>query len=432
MIPRYSRPEMQAVWTDDSRFKIWLEVETLALEQMVAEGIAPKEAHEKLKREGKFSSERVLEIEHKTKHDVIAFLTCVGEPLGPLSRYIHRGMTSSDLVDTAFAVQLARSGTLLLKGVDAVLLAIKRRAEEFKYTPCIGRTHGIHAEPTTFGLKLLTWYTELARGRTRLQTAIDEISFGKISGAVGTFASVSPGVEAHVMGKLGLKAEPVSTQIVPRDRHAAFFLALSIVGSSIERFAVEIRHLQRTEVRELEEKFDSGQKGSSAMPHKKNPVLSENLVGLARLLRGYAIAALENVALWHERDISHSSAERVIAPDACIVLDFMLHRFLSIVDRMVVHQDRMLENLEFTRGLVFSGTLLLALVDKGMTREDAYAAVQKHALPAWEGGPTLLERIRNDGDISKHLSSQEIEEVFDLKRHFKHVDIIFKRALSGA
>lgn len=430
MIPRYTRPEMSKIWSDEERFRIWLKIEILALEKMVEEGLASKESLEKVKATAKFDTARVLEIEEKVKHDVIAFLTNVTESVGPAARFLHRGMTSSDVLDTALALQLKSSGELLLKGVERVLSALEKRAKEFKHTPCIGRSHGIHAEPTTFGVKLIGWYSEMRRHKERLSHAIEDISYGKISGAVGTYASVSPAVEQHVMRGLGLKAETVSTQIVPRDRHANFFCALAELGASLERFATEVRHLQRTEVREAEERFTAGQKGSSAMPHKRNPVLSENLTGLARLLRGYAVCALENVALWHERDISHSSAERVIAPDGCIVADFMLHRFAAVIEGLVVYPARMLENLELTRGLVFSGSLLLALVDKGMVREDAYALVQKHALEAYDGGPSLAERVKSDPQIQKFLSTKEVDSLFDLKNHLRHVDFIFERALA--
>jgi len=425
MISRYSRPAMTAVWSDESRLQIWLEVETLALEAMVKEGLAPREAYDEVKAKGRFDAARVLEIEQEVKHDVIAFLTNVAESVGASSRYVHRGMTSSDLLDTTLAVQLNRAGVMILAGVDRVLGALKKRAVEAKHVPCIGRSHGIHAEPTTFGVKLAGWYAELARQRSRLVSAIE-----KIAGAVGTYASVSPAVELHVLSRFGLKPETVATQVVQRDRHAVFFNALALLGCSIERFCVEIRHLQRTEVREVEEKFTPGQKGSSAMPHKRNPILTENLTGLARLLRGYAVSAMENVPLWHERDISHSSVERVIAPDACIIADFMLARFESVVEGMVIHADRMLENLESSRGLIFSGALLVALVDHGVTREDAYRLVQKHALPAWEGGATLLERVRSDVEVTKRIPTAELDDIFDLKRHFRHVDTIFARALA--
>ncbi len=431
MIPRYSRAQMSEIWTDETRFRIWLEVETLALEQMVQEGVAPVEALKEVQAKASFKAERVLEIEEQVKHDVIAFLTNISETVGPAARFLHRGMTSSDLLDTSFAVQLRRAGTLIVQGIDEALAALRTRIEEHRHTPCIGRSHGIHAEPTTFGVKLASWYAELNRNRERMLQAIEQISYGKISGAVGTYASVSPAVEAFVMQRLGLQPETVATQIVPRDRHAAFFNALALLASGIERAAVEVRHLQRTEVREAEEKFSVGQKGSSAMPHKRNPILSENLSGLARLVRGYAISAMENIPLWHERDISHSSVERVIAPDACIVVDFMLARFRSLISGLVVHEQRMRENLDYSRGLVFSGTLLIALVDHGVTREDAYRLVQKHALAAWDGGGTLQERILGDADILAQVPRAKLDAVFDLKHHFAHVDLNIDRALGG-
>jgi adenylosuccinate lyase len=422
---------MEAIWSDQSRFQIWLQIETLALEQMVKEGLAPAEAYTDLASKGAFDAARVLEIEAEVKHDVIAFLTNVAEYVGPNARFVHRGMTSSDVLDTTLAVQLARSGQLILKGIDTVCATLKRRAAEYKMTPCIGRSHGIHAEPTTFGLKLAGAFAEMRRQRRRFEQALVEVSVGKIAGAVGTYASVSPEVEAHVFKALGLRPEAVPTQIVSRDRHAAFFLALAQLATSIERFAVEVRHLQRTEVREAEEKFTKGQKGSSAMPHKRNPILSENLSGLARLVRGYAQSAQENVVLWHERDISHSSVERVIAPDACLVVDFMLARFNSLIDGLVVYPERMKQNLESTRGLVFSGTLLIALVDNGISREDAYRMVQRHALAAWEGGADLRERVFSDSEITSRVSVAKLEAVFDLKRHLTHVEMIFNRAMAA-
>ena len=430
MIERYSRPGMAKIWSDQSRFEIWLKVETLALEQMVREGLAPKEALAAVKDKAQFETARILEIENEVKHDVIAFLTNVAEHVGPLSRYVHRGMTSSDLLDTTLAYQLKLAGEIILTDLELALAAVKEKAIEHKFTPCIGRSHGIHAEPVTFGLKLLTWYSELLRTKERVEHALADVCVGKISGAVGTFQSVSPEVEAHVLSSLGLQIEPVSTQIVPRDRHAAFFAVLAVLASSLERFSVEIRHLQRTEVREAEEKFSSGQKGSSAMPHKRNPVLSENLSGLARLVRGYAQSALENISLWHERDISHSSVERVIAPDACILIDFMLARFTNMVKGLVVYPARMIENLNATRGLVFSGSLLLALTDAGVSREEAYRLVQQHALSAWEGGSTFEQRVRADKEIAGMLSTQVLGEVFDLNRHFRHIDRIFKRTIA--
>ncbi|MCL4138116.1 UNVERIFIED_CONTAM: hypothetical protein GTU68_014590 [Idotea baltica] len=430
MIPRYSRPEAFSIWTDKSRFEIWLEVEALALEKMVELGLAPESSIKAVREKGSFDVDRVLEIEKEVKHDVIAFLTNIAETAGPDARYLHRGMTSSDLLDTSFAVQLKKAGELILKELDSVIDTLKAKSEEFKYTPCIGRSHGIHAEPITFGLKLLTSYAELKRSRIRIRAALDEVCTGKIAGAVGTYASIPPEVEQYVMDKLGLKAETVSTQIVHRDRHASFFTALAQLGGSIERFSVEVRHLQRSEVREAEERFTTGQKGSSAMPHKRNPILSENLTGLARLLRSYSLSAMENVALWHERDISHSSVERVIAPDACVLTDFMLARFNSLIKGLVVYPERMKENLDFSRGLVFSGTLLITLVDGGIVREDAYRLVQKHALETWEGGDDFKTRVLADSDITDKVSKEKIEEVFDLNRHFQHVDFIFERALN--
>ncbi|RMG45551.1 MAG: adenylosuccinate lyase [Candidatus Dadabacteria bacterium] len=431
MIPRYSRKEMSSIWSDKTRYSIWLEVETLALEGMAKVGLVPQEIAAEVREKGAFDVKRIQEIEAEVKHDVIAFLTNVAEHVGPSSRYVHRGMTSNDLLDTTFAVQLKRSGELILKGLDEVTEAVKARAEEYRHTPCIGRTHGIHAEPITFGLKLISWYAELRRARKRIEAAIEEVSCGKISGAVGTYASLPPAVEAYVMEKLGLKPETVATQVVSRDRHAAFFSALAILAASIERFSTEIRHLQRTEVREAEEEFTRGQKGSSAMPHKRNPILTENLCGLSRIVRNYAAVALQNVPLWHERDISHSSAERIMAPDACIATDFMLHRFKSVISGLVVYPERMKENIELTRGLIFSGTLLVRMVDKGITREDAYKMVQKHALAAWAGGEDFPSRIRSDADISGLFSEAELNEIFDLKRHFAQVDMIFKRALDS-
>lgn len=431
MIPRYTRQEMAEIWSDNTRFKIWLDVELAALQAMCAEGLVPKDIYKAVKDRATFNPERILKIEEEVKHDVIAFLTNVAESVGEASRYVHRGMTSNDLLDTSFALQFKRAGALIMAGIEKTLATIEKRAKEYKHTPCIGRSHGIHAEPVTFGLKLLSWYAELQRQQKRFADALEGVCVGKIAGAVGTYAALPPSIEAKVMAELGLKAETVPSQIVHRDRHAAFFSALAGLGTSIERFAVEIRHLQRTEVREAEEGFAKGQKGSSAMPHKRNPILSENLSGLARLLRGYSVSALENVPLWHERDISHSSVERVIAPDACIITDFMLHRFNSLVQGLVVHPDRMIENLESTRGLIFSGTLLVELVDAGVTREEAYALVQKHALPAWEGGATLLERVKSDSRIMQALPEKRLDEIFDIKRHLRHVDAIFERTLGG-
>lgn len=419
---------MQAIWSEQSKYSIWLEVELLALKKMTELGLAPAGTYQRVAQKAKFDLKRIEEIEAEVKHDVIAFLTCVVESAGPDAAYLHRGMTSSDLLDTSFAVQLSRSGDLIRKGLLEVLDALKARAEEFKYTPCIGRSHGIHAEPITFGLKLLNWFAELRRHIPRFDAALSEVKVGKIAGAVGTYASLDPAIEAFVMKELDLKPETVSTQIVARDRHAVFFNELALLATSIERCTVEIRHLQRTEVREAEEEFTKGQKGSSAMPHKRNPILSENLSGLARLIRGYAQTAMENVVLWHERDISHSSAERIIAPDACILMDFMLARFHNLVSGLKVHPQRMKANLESTRGLVFSGALLVALVEAGMQREEAYRIVQKHALEAWEAPPGLRERVEKDAFVTKHLPKEKLDEVFDVQLQLKYVDFIFDRA----
>ncbi|MEY4668475.1 MAG: hypothetical protein RL518_1174 [Pseudomonadota bacterium] len=429
MIERYTHPEMAALWTDDARYQIWLDIERYALEGLVKVGKAPAEALQAYNEKAKFSSERVLEIEKEVKHDVIAFLTNVAEHVGPLSRYVHRGMTSSDVVDTCLAVQMRRAGLLIKKDVEGLLATLKERAVEFKHVPTIGRSHGIHAEPTTFGIKLAGWYAEMKRHLKRLDLALEDISVGKLSGAVGTYAGIDPSVEALVMEKLGLRGETVATQVVSRDRHASYMACLAGIAGSIERFSVEIRHLQRTEVREAMEGFSPGQKGSSAMPHKRNPILTENLCGLARLVRSYAQACFENVALWHERDISHSSVERVAVPDATIALDFMLRRFTGVVKNLVVFPEKMMENLELTRGTVFSGHLLLALVDKGISREDAYKLVQQHALAAFDGGAPLQERVEADPVVSKAMTKDEIGEVFSLARHLKEVDRIVDRAL---
>ena len=431
MIPRYSSPDMDAIWSDENKFKIWLEVETLALEQMVEEGKAPKEAILAVKEKAAYDPQRIAEIEDEVKHDVIAFLTNIAEHVGPYSRYLHRGMTSSDLLDTSFAVQLCAASDLLQRRITHLLEVLEEKAQTYRHTPCIGRSHGIHAEPTSFGLKIIGWYAEMKRHQRRLQQAREEIAVGKIAGAVGTYASITPTVEAHVMKALGLKPETVATQIVQRDRHAVFFSTLAQIATSIEKFSVEIRHLQRSEVREAEEFFSKKQKGSSAMPHKRNPILSENLSGLARLVRGYALPAFENVALWHERDISHSSVERVIAPDATVVLDFMLQRFTKLVQGLVVYPDRMLENLKSSNGVIFSGVLLLDLTDRGMLREDAYRLVQKHALAAWEGGADLCSRVLQDKEITSLVSEEDIKAIFSLDRYLEHVDYIFERALAS-
>lgn len=430
MIPRYTNPEAAAIWSDQARYSIWLDIERHALEAMVSIGQAPQEALIAFNERACFSVERVFEIEREVKHDVIAFLTNLAESIGPLSRHVHKGMTSSDVVDTCLALQMRRAGELLAGRISSLKDAVRSRALEFRRVPCIGRSHGVHAEPTTFGIKLAGWHAELARQAKRLESAIETISVGKLSGAVGTYAGIDPRVEERVLAKLGLRAETVATQVVARDRHAEYMACLAGIAGSLERFAVEIRHLQRTEVREVAEGFGPGQKGSSAMPHKRNPILAENICGLARLVRSYAIPAFENVALWHERDISHSSVERVAVPDACIALDFMLLRFESLVRGLVVSPERMLENLELTRGTVFSGHLLLALVEKGLAREDAYAVVQRHALAAWDGGATLRERAEQDPEVVRHLSPGELAAVFDLGRHLKEADRIVDRALA--
>jgi adenylosuccinate lyase len=421
---------MAALWSDQARYQVWLEIEQHALEGLVRVGKAPAEALEAYKQKATFSVDRVLEIEREVKHDVIAFLTNVAEYVGPLARFVHRGMTSSDVVDTCLAVQMRRSGLLMQEAMAQLLEVLKTRAREFESTVCIGRSHGIHAEPTTFGVKLAGWYAEAKRHVTRLAAAIDTISVGKLSGAVGTYAGIDPSVEALVMERLGLRPESVATQVVARDRHAEFMGALAGLASSIERWAVEVRHLQRTEVREAMEGFSAGQKGSSAMPHKRNPILSENLCGLARLVRGYAQSCFENVALWHERDISHSSVERVAVPDACCVLHFMIHRCTGLLRGLVVSPERMRENLELTRGTVFSGHLLLALVDRGMSREEAYAVVQQHALAAFDGGATLRERVQQDARIAALMTPDHVDEIFDLRRHLAQVGLIMERALA--
>ncbi len=430
MIPRYARPQAVAIWSPETRYRIWFEIEAHAADAMAELGVIPKEAAAAIWEKGAtavFDPDRIDEIERTTKHDVIAFLTHVSEIVGPEARFLHQGMTSSDVLDTCLAVQLTRASDLLMEDVELVLTALKRRAEEHKFTPCTGRSHGIHAEPTTFGLKLAGHYAEFVRARDRLAMARYEIATCAISGAVGTFANVDPRVEEHVAEKLGLAVEPVSTQVIPRDRHAAFFAALAVVASSVERLAVEIRHLQRTEVLEAEEPFDPGQKGSSAMPHKRNPILTENLTGLARLVRSAVIPALENVALWHERDISHSSVERGIAPDATIHLDFALRRLANVMERLVIYPDNMQKNLDRLGGLVNSQRVLLALTQKGMSREDAYAAVQSNAMRVWRGEGRFLDFLKADKSVSDHVTPRELEALFDYEYHFKHVDTIFTR-----
>ena len=428
MIPRYARPEMTALWEAESRFSIWLEIETHALDAMVKLGIVPEDAAKAVRDRGGFDVDRIDEIEREVKHDVIAFLTSLAEHVGPEARFVHQGMTSSDVLDTCLNVQLMRASDILLDDMDALLAALKKRAMEHKMSACIGRSHGIHAEPTTFGLKLAQAYAEFDRCRDRLRAARAEIATCAISGAVGTFANIDPSVEAHVAEAMGLSVEPVSTQVIPRDRHAMFFATLGVIASSMERLAVEIRHLQRTEVLEAEEYFSEGQKGSSAMPHKRNPVLTENLTGLARLVRGMALPAMENVALWHERDISHSSVERMIGPDATITLDFALVRLTNVVENLVVYPERMQANLDKLGGLVHSQRVLLALTQAGVSREDAYRLVQRNAMPVWRGEGQFLELLKADEDVV--LSDDELEALFDLGYHFKHVDTIFHRVFT--
>ena len=425
MIPRYARPEMVNIWEPETRFSIWLDIETHAMDAMADLGIVPAEAAKAVREKGAFDVNRIDEIEREVKHDVIAFLTSLAEHVGEEARFVHQGMTSSDVLDTCFNVQLTRASDILLADLDALLAALKTRAMEHKMTPCIGRSHGIHAEPTTFGLKLAQAYAEFERCKNRLLAAREEIAVCAISGAVGTFANIDPAVEAHVAKAMGLSVEPISTQVIPRDRHAMFFATLGVIASTMERLAVEIRHLQRTEVLEAEEYFSPGQKGSSAMPHKRNPVLTENLTGLARLVRGMALPAMENVALWHERDISHSSVERMIGPDATITMDFALARLTAVVKKLVVYPDRMQKNLDLLGGLVHSQRVLLALTQAGTSREDAYRIVQKNSMPVWRGEGQFLELLKADKEVT--LSDEELEALFNLDYHFKHVDDIFAR-----
>ncbi|GAB4365848.1 MAG: adenylosuccinate lyase [Deltaproteobacteria bacterium] len=431
MIERYTRPEMAAVWAPENRFRIWLRIELLAMEAMARQGKIPADALARVRERAAFDIRRIDEIERRVKHDVIAFLTSVAEHVGEDSRYLHVGMTSSDVLDTAFAVQMRQALTLLIREAGRVLEVLERRAFEHKDTVMIGRTHGVHAEPVTFGLKMALWTDEMRRNRERLRRARKGISVGKISGAVGTFANIDPFVEQFVCRKLGLSPAPASTQIVQRDRHAEVFAALAIAGSSLEKFAVEIRHLQRTEVLEAEEFFSEGQKGSSAMPHKRNPVLSENLCGLSRLLRGYAVTALENIALWHERDISHSSAERVIAPDATILLDFALDRFRGLMEGLQVYPERMRRNLERTRGLLYSQRAMLALADRGLSRERAYEIVQRSAMKAWAREKDLAGLLWKDREVRERMSLAEFRKLFDPSVYLRHVDTIFGRVFPG-
>ena len=431
MIPRYSREKMAAIWSQENKYAKWLDVEVAACEAMVKLGLAPAAAVDNIKAKAVINVARIDEIEAVTRHDVIAFVSSLTEVIGEDGRFIHMGLTSSDVLDTALAVQLKEASDLLLEDLDDLLAVLKRRALEHKKTLMIGRSHGIHAEPITFGLKLALWYAEMRRNRARLERAREAVSCGKISGAVGTFSFVDPFVEEYVCEKLGLAPAPVASQIVQRDRHAEFFSTLAIVASSLDKFAQEIRLLQRTEVREAEEYFSPGQKGSSAMPHKRNPVLSENISGLSRLVRSYALAALEDVALWHERDISHSSVERVIAPDATIALDFMLGRFTGLMDRLVVYPDRMLANLNMTHGVIFSQRVLLSLIEKGTTREDAYAIVQENAMKSWQEGIEFRKLLGQDERVQKHLNAADLDVIFDVNHFLKHLDYIFERVFGG-
>lgn len=432
MIKRYTRQSMGRIWTEENKFQTWLEVEILVCEAMAKMGEIPKKAAQNIRNKARFSIERIDAIEAETKHDVIAFLTNVAESVGQDSRYVHFGLTSSDILDTAMAVRLRQASKIILKDCDLLLASLKKKALTHKNTVMVGRSHGIHAEPITFGLKLALWYDEMRRNRRRMEQALETISVGKISGAVGTFASVSPRVEAHVCRKLGLKPAPVSTQIIQRDRYAEYFCTLAIIASTIEKMAVEIRHLQRTEVSEAEEYFSKGQKGSSAMPHKRNPISSENLSGLARLVRSNASAALNNVALWHERDISHSSVERVIIPDTTILLDYMLHRVTEIIRHLVLYPERMQDNLELTRGLIFSQQILLALAKGGVSREQAYKMVQKQAVRAWKENKNFKDLVKNDPEIAKHLGNKQVEKIFDVDFQLRHVDTIFARVFESS
>jgi adenylosuccinate lyase len=435
MIPRYSRPAMTAIWSPESRFRIWFEIEAHATTALAEIGVVPKAAAETVWAKGKdavFDVARIDAIEAVTKHDVIAFLTHLAEIVGPEARFVHQGMTSSDVLDTCLNVQLVRAADILIADVDALLAALKNRAFEHKLTPTIGRSHGIHAEPVTFGLKLAQAYAEFERNRGRLVAARKEIATCAISGAVGTFANIDPRVEQYVAEQMGLTPEPVSTQVIPRDRHAMFFATLGVVASSLERLAIEIRHLQRTEVLEAEEFFSEGQKGSSAMPHKRNPVLTENITGLARMVRGYVTPALENVALWHERDISHSSVERMIGPDATVTLDFALARMTGVIEKLLVYPANMQKNLDRLGGLVHSQRVLLALTQAGVSREDSYRLVQRNAMPVWRGEGDFLALLKADPEVTAALSPKQIEECFDLGYHFKHVDTIFARVFGAA
>ncbi|MBV8917580.1 adenylosuccinate lyase [Bradyrhizobium sp.] len=435
MIPRYTRPEMAAIWEPQTRFKIWFEIEAHAADALAELGVIPREAAKTIWAKGRdatFDAARIDEIEREIKHDVLAFLTHLAEIVGPEARFVHQGMTSSDVLDTCLNVQLVRCADILIADIDKVLTALKQRAFEHKMTPTIGRSHGIHAEPVTFGLKLAYAYAEFSRARDRLVLARKEVATCAISGAVGTFAQIDPSVEAHVAHAMGLTVEPISTQVIPRDRHAMYFATLGVIASSVERLATEIRHLQRTEVLEAEEFFSEGQKGSSAMPHKRNPVLSENLTGLSRMVRAYVTPALENVVLWHERDISHSSAERMMGPDATVTLDFALNRLAGLIDKLLIYPANMQKNLDRLSGLVHSQRLLLALTQKGASREEAYRLVQRNAMPVWRGQGDFQALLKHDAEVKKYLTDAEIEEQFDLGYHLKHVDTIFRRVFGEA
>ena len=432
MIPRYARAEMVNIWAPQTKFQIWFEIEAHACDAQAKLGVIPETAAKAVWEKGQFDIERIDEIERETKHDVIAFLTNLAEYVGDDARFVHQGMTSSDVLDTTLAVQLARASDLLMTGLDRLCAALALQAQTYKYTPTIGRSHGIHAEPTTFGLKLATFYAEFDRARNRLLAARAEIATCAISGAVGTFAHIDPFVEEHVAAQMGLTVEPVSTQVIPRDRHAMFFAVLGVIASSVERLSTEIRHLQRTEVREVEEYFSAGQKGSSAMPHKRNPVLTENLTGLARIVRAAVTPALENVALWHERDISHSSVERMIGPDATVTLDFALNRLASVMEKLLVYPKTMQANLDQLGGLVHSQQVLLALTQKGVSREESYVLVQRNAMKVWEEGAQYLDLLKADSDIAPHLNHDELNALFDLDQHFQQVDTIFSRVFAAS
>jgi adenylosuccinate lyase len=427
MIERYTRPEMGRIWSEENSFQKWLELEILAAEALARLGKVPKAAIGRIRKNARFKVERIREIERDVKHEMIAFLSAVEESIGDDARFLHLGMTSSDVMDTALAIQLKEASAVLLEDIRELMKVLRKQAFKYKSTPMIGRTHGIHAEPITFGLKLALWYQEMGRNLSRLEKAAEDVKVGQISGAVGTFAQISPDVEAYVCKKSGLRPAPISNQIIQRDRHAYFFATLAVIASSLEKFATEVRHLQRTEVQEAEEPFTAGQKGSSAMPHKRNPILSENVAGLARLMRAYAVAALEDVPLWHERDISHSSVERVIAPDATIVLDFMLRRMIYVLGNLCVYPDNMKRNLERSGGAIFSERVLLALVNKGVARDTAYRMVQRHALKVGRNGGDLKRELAQDPDIRRFLSAKEIEEVWDVKHHLANLDFIFRR-----